>query len=62
MGTFVLTALKSVLGYIAGKLLKPEVAVELLLDLGDTIAARTDTQLDDKVLKDLRSALGHEED
>ena len=61
MGTFVLTLLKRVLGYVAGKMLKPEVAVELFLDFGDTIAARTDTKVDDKIFRDLRTALGHDE-
>lgn len=62
MGTFLFTILKNTLGYVGAKLLKPETLVELILDLADTAVKRTDTPYDDKVLKDIRTALGHEED
>ena len=62
MGTFLLTLGKGILGYVAGKLVKPEVAIELILDLADVIAERTDTELDDKGVALIRKALGHEED
>lgn len=58
---FLLSAGKNILGYVAGKLLKPETSVELLLDLGDIVAKRTDTQLDDEAMKTVRRSLGHEE-
>lgn len=61
MGTFLFVAGKKILGYVAGRLLKPETAVELFLDLGDRVAERTDTKGDDKLMADLREALGHEE-
>lgn len=53
---------KNVGGYIIGKLLKPETAVELLLDFGDIIAERTDTKVDNKAMTTVREALGHKED
>ncbi len=61
MGTFLFTILKNTLGYIGGKLLKPERLVELLLDLADVAAKRTDTQWDDNTVEAIRKALGHEE-
>lgn len=62
MSTFLLIALKKIAGYVAGRLLKPEVAVEFLLDIADNVTARTDTPGDDKVVQDLRKALGHVEE
>lgn len=54
--------LKNVGGYLMGKILTPEVAVELLLDFGDVIAERTDTKVDDTAMKIVREALSPKED
>lgn len=62
MGAFLFTALKNILGYIAGRLLKPETIIELILDLCETAAKRTDSKVDDKIVSDVRKALGHEEE
>lgn len=61
MTSIIIGLTKKLLGYVAVKLAKPEVLVELILDLVDTAVARTDTKYDDKVAKDIRKALGHEE-
>lgn len=61
MGTFLFTMLKNTLGYIGAKLLKPEKLVELLLDLAEIGAKRTDTDWDNNTVKAIREALGHEE-
>lgn len=62
MSVFLLTLLKNIGGYIAGRLLKPEHAVEFLLDVADVVVARTDNDGDDEIVKSIRTALGHEED
>lgn len=62
MGSFLFTILKGTLGYVGAKMLKPERLVELLLDLADIAAKRTDTEWDDNTVKSIREALGHEED
>ncbi|APC46114.1 hypothetical protein HYP06_gp012 [Vibrio phage vB_VspP_pVa5] len=62
MTGLLLGVFKNVGGYIIGKLLKPETAVELLLDFGDIISKRTDTDVDDKAMQSVREALGHKED
>lgn len=61
MTGLLLGVFKNVGGYVIGKLLKPETAVELLLDFGDIIAKRTDTDVDDNAINSIRKALGHEE-
>ncbi|AUR82496.1 hypothetical protein NVP1152O_014 [Vibrio phage 1.152.O._10N.222.46.E1] len=61
MTGLLLGVLKNVGGYVIGKLLKPETAVELLLDFGDIIASRTDTDVDNKAMASVRKALGHKE-
>ena len=62
MGTFLFVTLKKILGYVAARLLKPESIVELMLDLADSAVARTDSKIDDKVVKDIRKALGHDKE
>ncbi|AGH57083.1 hypothetical protein VPMG_00070 [Vibrio phage VBP32] len=61
MGTFLFGVLKNLVGYIASKLLKPEKLVELILDLADIAAKRTDTKWDDNTVKAVREALDHKE-
>ena len=60
MGGFLFTAGKNILGYVAGRLLRPEQCVELLLDLADILFARTDSDVDNKVVDSIRTALGHD--
>lgn len=61
MSVFLITLLKNMAGYLAGKLLKPEHTTEFILDIADIVADRTDTEIDDKTVKKIRELLGHEE-
>jgi hypothetical protein len=61
MTVMIMTILKNLMGYIGARLLKPEVLVELILDLLEKGAERSDTPWDDKILDDVRTALGHKE-
>ncbi|AUR87162.1 hypothetical protein HYP58_gp16 [Vibrio phage 1.097.O._10N.286.49.B3] len=59
MTGLILGVFKNIGGYVIGKLLKPETAVELILDFGDIIAKRTDSDVDEKIMASVRKALGH---
>ncbi|MCE7567548.1 hypothetical protein LZS85_15600 [Aliivibrio fischeri] len=50
MGTFLITALKNLIGYWAANLIKPAVLTDLIILLAKAHSKRTDTPTDDKVV------------